>query len=402
MLKKKYSLTIFLLVSVLIIVAIFIYGGGEKELHYKTARVERGSISSAISATGRINPLVTVQVGTQVSGIIKNLHADFNSVVKKGEVIAELDPAIFIAQLDQIKARLASAKANEERAKVTLANSRKAAARANELFSKNLISQSEKDTAQTNFDSDLAALNAAQAKIKEEEAAERLARLNLENIVITSPIDGIVISRNVEIGQTVAASLQAPTLFTIANDLSEMVIDTNVDEADIGRIDVGQPASLSVDTYPQDPFNGTVSKIYYQPSISQSVVTYNVVINVKNPGLKLRPGMTANVTIIAEQKDNVLKIPNAALRFRPPDLKEDPGKRKSLAGDLKGSESIHPLSTIWKFEKDILSPANVKLGISDGQYSEVISGDIKEGQEIAIEINKSTESSKRPAAFRFY
>jgi HlyD family secretion protein len=362
----------------------------------------RGSISSAISATGRINPLVTVQVGTQVSGIIKNLHADFNSVVKKGQVIAELDPAIFIAQLDQIKARLASAIANAERAKVTLANTRKEMARANELFSKNLISQSEKDTAQTNFDSELTALNAANAKIKEEEAAERLARLNLDNIVITSPIDGIVISRNVETGQTVAASLQAPTLFTIANDLSEMVIDTNVDEADIGRIEVGQPASLTVDTYPQDPFNGMVSKIYNQPTISQNVVTYNVVINVKNPGLKLRPGMTANVTIIIGQKDSVLKIPNAALRFRPPDLKEDHEKRKGSAGDLKGSESVHPLSTIWVVEKDILSPARVKLGISDGQYSEVISGDIKEGQEIAIEINKSTVSSKRPAAFRFY
>ncbi|MEK7280628.1 MAG: efflux RND transporter periplasmic adaptor subunit, partial [Nitrospirota bacterium] len=255
----------------------------------------------------------------------------------------------------------------------------------------NLISQSEKDTAQTNFDSDLAALNAAQARIKEEQAAERLARLNLENIVITSPIDGIVISRNVEIGQTVAASLQAPTLFTIANDLSEMVIDTNVDEADIGRIEVGQPASMTVDTYPQDPFKGVVLKIYNQPTISQNVVTYNVVINVKNQGLKLRPGMTANVTIIIGQKDNVLKIPNAALRFRPPDLKER----------VEGP-SIHPLSTIWILENDILMPARVKLGISDGQHSEIISGDVKEGQEIAIDINKSTGSSKRPAAFRFY
>lgn len=405
MLKKRYILALFLTVSVVILVAILIYGEGGKERLYKTVKVEKGSISSALSATGRINPLVTVQVGTQVSGIIKNLHADFNSIVKKGEVIAELNPAIFIAQLDQAKAKLVSAIASAEKAKVALKNAKKEADRANELFSRNLISQSEKDTAQANYESALTILRASEAKVEEERAGWRLAKLNLDNIIITSPIDGIVISRNVEIGQTVAASLQAPTLFTIANDLSEMVVDTSIDEADIGKVEVGQAASLTVDTYPQDPFKGVVSKIYNQPIISQNVVTYNAVINVKNPGLRLRPGMTANVTIVVEHRDGVLRIPNAALRFKPPDIKDRVdgfGNRKGAGEDNKGSETNQPLSTVWILEKNILRPAGVRLGISDGQYSEAISGDIKEGQDIVLEVNKPGAPQRRPAPFRFF
>lgn len=405
MLNKRYILVFILLASIMILVTILFYGDRGKERLYKTVKVERGSISFTVSATGRINPLVTVQVGTQVSGIIKKLNADFNSIVKRGDVIAELDPSIFIAQLDQAKARLASAIANVEKAKVNLANSKKEHDRADELFSKQLISQSEKESAQKNYESALTELKASEARVEEERAALRLAKLNLDNIVITSPIDGIVISRNVEIGQTVAASLQAPTLFMIANDLNEMVVDTSVDEADIGKIEVGQAVSLTVDTYPETSFRGGVTKIYNQPIISQSVVTYNVVISVKNPGLRLRPGMTANASIIAGHKDSVLKIPNAALRFKPPDRKEDRGlfrERKGVAGDNKREKANQSLPTIWVLEKDILRPANVRLGISDGQYSEVISGDIKEGEDVVLEVNRSSKSSKGPAIFRFY
>ena len=307
--------------------------------------MERGEIGSVVTATGTINPVVTVLVGSQISGTIKALNADFNSRVKEGEVIAQIDPAILEAQVEQAKANvlgaqsnlmnskanLQSVQANLVKAEVAVEDTKKTLNRYNELMKMSAIAQSALDTAQANYDSAVAQRNAvkaqievakaqvesAAAQVERDKAALRMSETNLRYTTIRSPVNGIVISRNVDVGQTVAASLQAPTLFTIAKDLTQMQVDTNMSEADIGRILMGQEATFTVDAYPEKTFRGRVSVIRNAPTIIQNVVTYDVVIQVDNKELKLKPGMTANVSVIIAHKDGVLKLPNAALRYRP-------------------------------------------------------------------------------------
>jgi HlyD family secretion protein len=325
---------------------------------------------STVTATGTVNPVTTVLVGTQVSGTVKELYVDFNSLVKKGQVIAQIDPATFEAQVEQARANLLSASANVEKAETTLLDARRTMKRNRDLFSRNLIARSEMDVSETNHDVARAQVSAAKAQVAQTEAALRYAETNLKYTRILSPINGIVVSRNVDVGQTVAASFQTPTLFTIAQDLTKMQIDTNVDEADIGKIKVGMDVEFTVDAYPDMTFKGAVSQVRNAPISVQNVVTYDVVVKVKNPEYKLKPGMTVNVSIIVARKENVLKIPNAALRFKPPETAKSPGY-SSLG--------------VWILEYEMPKRIMVKTGISDSSYTEVLSGNIREGQEIIVE-----------------
>src|SRR5262244_1422156 len=270
---------------------------------YQTANMTKGPITQAVTATGTLNPVVNVQVGSQVSGNISKLFVDFNSEVKAGQVVAQIDPALFQATVTQAEGDLASAQAALELAKVN-------AKRTQDLFARKTSSQADLDQAMAN-------LHQAEANVKIKEGALDKARADLEHCTITSPIDGVVISRSVDVGQTVAASLQAPVIFQIANDLTKMQIDSNVAEADVGMVQVGQDVDFTVDAFPTQTFHGKIVQVRNAPITVQNVVTYDTVIGVSNPDLKLKPGMTANVSIIAARKDNVLQIKNAALRYRP-------------------------------------------------------------------------------------
>src|SRR4030042_1086845 len=295
-----------------IIIVIFIAGfilfrGNGNEPKFRTDKISRGDIEMAVSATGTVNPVTTVLVGTQVSGTIKELYVDFNSPVRKGKMIARIDPALFEAQVNQAKANFLSAKANLEKAGATLVDAKRTMDRNKELFSKNLVARSDLDTAETNYETENASVSAAKSQVAQTEAALSLAETNLRYTKIVSPVDGIVVSRNVDVGQTVAASFQTPTLFSIAQDLTKMQIDTNVDESDIGRTKAGQEAAFTVDAYPGKSFAGTVIQVRNSPIVTQNVVTYDVVIQVDNKDLSLKPGMTATVSIRIRDLQDVFK-----------------------------------------------------------------------------------------------
>jgi HlyD family secretion protein len=282
-----------------------------------TATVSRGDIADTVGATGTLQAVTTVQVGTQVSGTIQELHADFNSLVKKDQVIARLDPSLFETQIEQGRANLIRAQADLERLKVSLDDARTKQKRAHELAARQLIPQSELDAADVNTRSVEAQIRSAQAQVTQAEASLNQNQVNIEHTVIRAPIDGLVISRNVDVGQTVAASMQAPTLFVLAADLTKMQVIANLDESDVGRIRPGQHVRFRVDAYPTEDFVGSVAQVRLQPIVQQNVVTYATVINVPNPELKLKPGMTANVNVEIARRADVVRIPNAALRFRP-------------------------------------------------------------------------------------
>src|SRR5579863_1094429 len=365
---------------------------GKTPAQYRTAKVEQGKILAAVSSTGKVNAVVTVQVGSQVSGTIQQLFANFNSRVKKGQVVAQIDPALFQAQVDQAKGKLGNDEANEEKALVALADAKRNLGRMEQLLAQKLIAQSDKDTAQTAYDSAIANLKAAETQTAQDRAVLKLAVTNLQYTTILSPVDGTVISRNVDVGQTVAASFQAPTLFTIAQDLTEMQVDTNVDEADIGQVHEGQEAEFTVDAYPDAPFRGVVHDIYNQPVTVQNVVTYDAIIRVKNPEMKLKPGMNANVTIRVGERENVLKISNAALRYHSDTPIPQPSKTE---------ERAH-VANVWILKDQKEVPVRIGLGLSDGTFSEVVSGDLHAGDEAIIEKIKTAGSSGgRPPYMRF-
>ena len=282
-----------------------------------TAAVTRGDVVDTVGATGTLQALTTVQVGTQVSGTIEALYADFNSLVKKGQVLARLDPSLFQTQIEQARANLIRAQADLDRLKVSLEDARSKLTRAQELSGRQLIPQSDLETAQVNARSIEAQIRSSEAQVTQARASLNQNDVNLQHTVITAPIDGLVISRNVDVGQTVAASMQAPTLFILAADLTKMQVVANLDESDVGRIRPGQRVTFRVDAYPAEDFTGAVAQVRLQPIVQQNVVTYATVIEVPNPGLKLKPGMTANVNIEISHRANVLRIPNAGLRFRP-------------------------------------------------------------------------------------
>src|SRR5437016_3332932 len=302
---KRFVPWLAVIIALLIIAAVLRQCRNAGAANYQTAMIMRGPVTQAVTATGTLNPVINVQVGSQVSGNIAKLFADFNSQVKAGQVVAQIDPALFQATVTQAEGDLANAQATLELARV---NSK----RTQELFAKKTSSQADLDQA-------LANLHQAEANLKIKQGALDKAKADLEHCTITSPIDGVVISRNVDVGQTVAASLQAPVIFQIANDLTKMQIDSNVAEADVGVVQVGQDVDFTVDAFPTQTFRGKVVQVRNAPITVQNVVTYDTVIGVSNPDLKLKPGMTANVSIIIARKDNVLQIKNAALRYRPAD-----------------------------------------------------------------------------------
>ena len=330
---KRWIIAAIVLVAIVSTAAVVYTRRNRTEISVQTAPLSRGDIVDTVGATGTLQAVTTVQVGSQVSGNIQWLGADFNSIVKKGQVIARLDPSLFDAQLQQVEANLVQSRANLARARsdleqrrVALADAQQKYKRAQELAAKELLATSELETAKVAVDSATAAVASqqasvtqAQAAVTQSDASVNQSRVNREHTVIVAPIDGIVTQRNVDVGQTVAASMQAPTLFIIAADLGEMQVNANIDEADVGRIRPGQNVSFRVDAYPTDNFMGTVTQVRLQPVVVQNVTTYGAIITVPNRELKLKPGMTANLKIEIAKRTNVLRIPNTALRFRPND-----------------------------------------------------------------------------------
>jgi HlyD family secretion protein len=314
---KRATILIVALVAVGISAGAYYMRRGGKEPQITTAQVTRGDVVDTVGATGTLEAVTTVQVGTQVSGTVQELYADFNSIVRKGQVIARLDPSLIQTQIEQQEANVARAQAEMERLRVSLEDVRVKLTRARDLSNRSLIPKAELEAAEVNVRSTEAQLRSAQAGLTQARANFNQMRVNLDHTVIHAPIDGIVISRNVDVGQTVAASMQAPTLYLLAADLTKMKVNANIDEADVGRIRPGQVVLFRVDAYPTDDFFGTVSQIRLQPVVVQNVVTYATVIDVPNPALKLKPGMTANVTIEIARRSNVLRVPTMALRFRP-------------------------------------------------------------------------------------
>ncbi len=358
--------------------------GKENPPVFKTEKVMKGEILSSVTASGTVNAVTTVQVGTQVSGTIKDIHVDFNSVVRQGQLIAQIDPAIFDAQVAQARANLLSAQANVERSAVAAADARRTMSRQQELFAKHLVARSDVDAAETAHETAIAQLSAARAQAAQAEAALRIAETNLRYTRIVSPVNGIVVSRSVDIGQTVAASFQTPTLFTIAQDLTKMQINANVDEADIGRVTMGQAVDFTVDAYPENTFHGTVFQVRNAPITVQNVVTYDVVIKVNNPDQKLKPGMTANVSIVVETKRDILRIPKAALRFSPAPPEKNRAQRQP-----KGP-------AVWIVGKNAPKRIPVVTGVSDGDFSELVSGEISEGQEVIVESLSKSQGAPKP------
>src|SRR6266478_2301298 len=393
-----------------------------------TAKVERGDIDDVVEATGTINAVIMVQVGSQVSGTIAKLNVDFNSRVHKGDVVALIDPALFqgallqvTADLENAKANLAAARANLEKAKAGAVQTRADYARTVALSKEGVMSEQQLDLAKANFDSANAAVNGAvanvtqaEAQVTQKAAAVTVAQTNLNYTVIRSPIDGTVVARNVDVGQTVAASLQAPTIFTIAQDLTKMLVYAKTDESDVGNIKVGKPVTFKVDAFPKETFHGVVSQVRMNATTVQNVVTYDTIVEFANPELKLFPGMTAYVTIPVATVQNVLKLPNTALRYKPPMSPEEvlvlyrqygiePGGRKTASdeaaaaerGGPSGGEAQNPpraprsdSAVVWRLRADnSMEPVKVTLGITDHAYTEIagfVKGELKEGDELIV------------------
>jgi HlyD family secretion protein len=379
----------------------------EKRITYLGSKVERGEIRDVVDSTGVVNAVVNVQVGSQVSGTISKLYADFNSRVHKGEVIAEIDPRLFDGALLQAQSDLANAKANVvaekanvNKAKAALVQTRADFERAKSMTEKNIGTQQALDQAKANYDAAQASVEAAaaavvqaNAQVNQKQAAVTVAQTNRNYTIIRSPIDGTVVARNVDVGQTVAASLQAPTIFTIAQDLVKMLVYAKVDESDVGRIRAGQPVTFKVDAFPKETFHGTVSQIRMNPTSVQNVVTYDAVIEFENLDLKLFPGMTAYVTIPVATAADVVKVPNAALRFKPPMDPEEVRAIYAKSGvdlaraDPPKREARAEKSVVWKLTADQkIEPVEIALGITDHTFTEVskvLVGSLQPGDEVA-------------------
>jgi len=435
----------FAVLAVVLVGGIFFYRSrqADKDPVPVTAAVTRGDVIAKVDATGTLAPVTTVQVGSQVSGIIKALHADYNSEVKKGEVIAELDPSLFQTQVEQARATLVKAESDVDRARVELNDATAKARRAQELYDQKLISRNDLETAQTTASQADAALKSAQAQVTQAQAALNQNQVNLTHTIIRAPIDGIVISRSVDVGQTVAASMSAPTLFVIANDLARMQVSASIDESDIGRIQPGQNVTFKVDAYPAQTFSGSVSQVRLEPKTDQNVVSYTTMIDVPNADLKLKPGMTANVTVQTAMNENVLRVPNAALRFAPtPELFASLGQQAPEGVATAGAAGATPgaagtagtaggagrgaqltpeqrarfaqfqqmtpeqraqfraqrevaaaagprdFGRVWVLRAGKLQLLRVRTGVTDGATTAVLGGDLKEGDQVVTGVTE--------------
>jgi HlyD family secretion protein len=415
--ERKWLVLVAPVVLIGLLVAFGLNHNGSPE--FFAAKVERGAIRDAVEATGTVNPVITVLVGSQVSGTIAKLFADFNSRVQKGEVIALIDPSLFQGALlqasadsENANANLAAARANLEKEKATLVQAQADYERSVRLAKQDVITQQQLELAKSTADAQRASVAAAAANVEQADAqllqktaAVAIARTNLAYTVIRSPINGTVIARNVDVGQTVAASLQAPTIFTIAQDLTKMQVYAKTDESDVGRIALGRQVVFKVDAFPKDTFRGAVSQIRMNPTTIQNVVTYDVLVDFLNPDLKLFPGMTAYVTIPVATVEQVLKVPNAALRYRPP-LSADAIRAlyteygiESHAADTSGAsggrgarpggratDAVSDNAIVWKLHPDnTIEPARIALGITDHAYTEVkavLAGSLNEGDQV--------------------
>lgn len=364
----------------IIVVSIYFFGNTEPT-QYKTEKIDRGTIAKYVTATGTINPVRTVIIGSQVTGLISKLYADYNSEVRTGQIVAQIDPIPFEHQVKRAEAALAIAVSSLEKAKVTSKNNRRNYHRSKKLYAKKVVSIEELDSVRTAYEAGLADTKLAEAQVLQAKAALEIAKTDLKHTVILSPLNGIVISRNVDVGQTVVSSFQTPTLFNIAEDLVHMQVNTNVDEADIGMVKVGQDAKFTVDAFPEDVFEGKVSEIRMAPILFQNVVTYDTIINVDNSSLKLKPGMTANASILVDRVEDVLRVPNAALRYTPSEVFKSETDKKALI-DRKSSAKTR--SHIWVLENGKLRRLEIKLGRGNDSFTEISEGDLKEGQEVVI------------------
>jgi HlyD family secretion protein len=354
---------------------------------YTLVKIARGDLEANVSATGSLNPVITVQVGSQVSGTIKTLKADFNSRVHKGQVIGQIDAAIFQARLAEAEANLKRAEAAREKAWVAVEDAARQLKRREELYRQNLVSDSDVDAARFAHQAAVVEHKVQQSVVAQATSARDLERVNLAHTTIYAPIDGVVISRDVDVGQTVAASLQAPTLFTIAQDLTQMQIEADVDEAFIGMIKQGQPVSFTVFAYAKRTFNGHVSQIRLKPKIEAGVVKYNCIILVDNHDLALKPGMTATVAIQVNKREAVLKVPNAATRFVPPWPAE---RLKTLRDKLKPNQAV-----LWQLQDETLQPLIVNLGVIGEKETEISGAGVQEGMAVVIPDKRGNNQRKR-------
>jgi len=386
--KRKGVLAFVLVLLATFSVRAFLNGRDDDAPQLVTSTVSRGDVVSVVSSSGTVEAVTTVAVGTQVSGNIAALNADFNDLVKKGQVLAKLDPSTFQTALEQARANLVSAEADAERLRVAKQAADVTLARSRELAGKQLIPAMDLQTAEVDSRSAAAQLTAAEAKIAQARAAVRQAEVSLSKTIITSPIDGVVIARDVDLGQTVAASLQAPTLFTIAADLSHMRVNATIDESDLGQLREGQAVSFTVDAYPTDVFKGVVEQVRLNPTVTQNVVTYSAMVTAPNPQLKLKPGMTANLTIEVARRDDVLRVPTNALRFTPnADVLARFGAKRPEGGKTNG------LATVWRQNGALLEAVRVRTGISDAAFTEVLDGSLQEGASIVTQMRSSSAQS---------
>jgi HlyD family secretion protein len=454
--KKKIIFGIIVLVVITgVILGLTVFKNGKNgQVKYRTEKLAKGDIEAVVTTSGAVNPITMVEVGSQVSGKIAKLNVDYNSKVEQGQILAELDLLPFETRVNQSQANYLSAQASLEKAKVTLDNLQKQYERALRLFEKELISYEEKDIAEANYLGAKTDLQRAEASVEQAKSQLESSKLDRSYAIIRSPIDGIVISRNMNVGQTVQASFQAPKIFEIANDLSKMQVECDVDEADVGRIQESQKVRFTVDAFPNDSFNGVVQQVRYSPTVTQNVVTYTTIVAVDNPGMKLRPGMTATVNIIVGEAKDVLRVSNAALRFTPTLPAEELAKimkeagermmaqRKAQGGQEPGAQTPgsgsgqQPAqstggsgarmmfsqgggmpgqgagargrrpSMVWYLdEHQKLNIAFIRPGVTDNTYTEILRSDLKEGQEVIIGLQTgqtaSSQSGPNPQRMMF-
>lgn len=412
------------MIAGIILVPSLIKSGKSKAPVYRTEVLAKGDVESLVVTSGTVNPVDIVEIGSQVSGKIIKLHADFNSVVKAGQVVAEIDQDILKAKVEQSEATYLSRQASLEQAKVNLENARKKWERTQDLFSRQLVSHEEKETAEANYVGAKVNLQMAEASLAQQKSALDSSRVDLSYAIIRSPIDGTVITRNVNVGQTVAAGYQTPVLFKVASDLSNMQVECPVDEADIGRVMEGQKVRFSVDAFQGEVFTGEIQQVRNSPTTSNNVVTYSTIIKTSNPDLKLRPGMTATVSIIAGEARGTIKIPRAALKFNPALsekemaalFEEMKAKREAMSGSGPAPEGSGPLTEeqrkefaaarsragfgqVWILEETgKVRPVPVRTGISDNSYAALLAGDLSEGMKVILGNGSASASAQQQGA----
>ncbi len=368
-------------------VALWWMSGRKDGPRYVTAQVDRGSVVRSVTATGTVNPVIVVQVGTYDSGPIIAIYADFNSPVRAGQLIAKIDPRPFTVKVHEAAAALGNAQAQLGKDQADLAYKNLTYERDTKLLAEKVISQDTLDNARSAFQQDVSQVALDRAMIKQQQANLEEAQVNLDYTNIISPVDGTVVSRNVDVGQTVAASFETPTLFLIAKDLTQMQVDTNVSESDIGDVREGETAVFGVDAFPDRVFEGTLGQVRQVPISVQNVTTYDVVVNVPNPEFLLKPGMTANVTITTARRDNVLRVPIQALRFSPTSAMHN-------STNPAGSRERR----VWVAKGSAIRPVSIVAGLDDGQYVEVVSGDLRPGELVVTARSDDTNTAASPAA----